>query len=207
MDLKVVGKCFVKQWSCIDEVGNKLPVKSILFCNMTPFIITKDGNIDKFEGGKMDDIYQADDQYLIFFEEQVRELQAEKSHSIIARIFPALTGSRHKTRMIQVTGKPPTPVTIGTATPITATDAKATPVPVKVIPDLTLLAPLTVIPMQPPMTESQLAGSYINNPQVNDSSNISVCSLDSDAQENLKSHFNDRLSDKYTIHLESCLAM
>ena len=61
MDLKVIGKCFVKQGShmVIDEVGNKLPVKSILFCKMAPFIITEDGYIDKFNGGKMDAIYQA----------------------------------------------------------------------------------------------------------------------------------------------------
>ena len=63
---------------------------------------------------------------------------------------------------------------MGTATPFTATDALGLP----------------------PMAESQLGGSYINNPQVHDSSNVSVCSSDSNVQENLKSHFNNRLSDK-----------
>ena len=58
----------------IDEVGSKLPVKSILFCNMTPFIITKDGDVDRFKGGKMDFIYQADDQYFEFFEEQGQQV-------------------------------------------------------------------------------------------------------------------------------------
>ena len=53
---------------------------------MTPFIITEDGNIDMFEGGKMDAIYQADDQYLDFFETQVRELQAKKSQGIITSV-------------------------------------------------------------------------------------------------------------------------
>ena len=88
---------------------------------------------------------------------------------------------------------------MGTATPVTTTDAQATPklpVPVKAVPDPTLPAPVTVIPVQPPMAESQLGGSYINDPQVHDSSNISVCSSDLDTQENLKSHFNNRLSDK-----------
>ena len=76
MDLMVIGKYFVKQGSgmVIDEVDNKLQVKSILFCKMTPFVITKDGNIDKFKGGKIDAIYQADDQYFKFFEDQVSKL-------------------------------------------------------------------------------------------------------------------------------------
>ena len=65
MDLKVISKCFVEQGlgMVIDKVGNKLPAKSILFCKMTSFIITEDGNITKFDSGKMDAIYQADDQY------------------------------------------------------------------------------------------------------------------------------------------------
>ena len=44
MNLKVIGKSFVKQGlgMVIDKVGNKLPVKSILFCKMTSFIIMKD---------------------------------------------------------------------------------------------------------------------------------------------------------------------
>ena len=72
MDLKVISKCFIKQESglVLDEAGNKLPAKSVLFCKMMPFIITKDWDIDNFEGGKMDAIYQADDQYFDFFEEQ-----------------------------------------------------------------------------------------------------------------------------------------
>ena len=74
----------------IDESGNKLPAKSILFCKMTSFIINMDGNIDKFKGGEMDAIYQADDQYFNFFEEQVRKLQAKKSQGIITSIFGLL---------------------------------------------------------------------------------------------------------------------
>ena len=96
-----------------------------------------------------------------------------------------------------MTDIPPTPVTMGTATPAIATDAKATPmlpVSVKAVLELTMPVPVTVtvILVQPPMAESQLGGFYINNLQVHDSSNISMCSSDSDAQENLKSHFNDR---------------
>ena len=61
----------------IDEAGNKLPVKYILFCKMTPFIINENGKVDKFKGGKMDAIYQADDQYFEFFEEQLRVTSQE----------------------------------------------------------------------------------------------------------------------------------
>ena len=90
-------------------------------------------------------------------------------------------------------------MTRDTANPITAMDSQATPVPpvpVKPIPDLTLPVLVTVILVQPPMVESHLGGSYINNPQVHDSCNISMCGSDSDAQENLKSHFNNSSSNK-----------
>ena len=53
----------------MDKTGNKLPAKSVLFCKMMPFVIIKDGDIDKFEAGQMDAIYQANDQYLHLFEE------------------------------------------------------------------------------------------------------------------------------------------
>ena len=57
--------------------------------------------------------------------------------------------------------------------------------------------PVTDLPMQLPIVESQLGALFINNPQVSQgNSNISVCSSDSDAHENLKSHFNERLNDK-----------
>ena len=66
MDLKVTGKCFIKQESglVIDEAGNKLLAKSLLFCKMTPFVITEEGDIDNFTGGKMEAVYQADDHFL-----------------------------------------------------------------------------------------------------------------------------------------------
>ena len=81
---------------------------------------------------------------------------------------------------------------MGTATP-------APPVPVQAVPNPTLPDPVTVIPVEPSVAESQLGGCYINNPQVHGSSNISLCSSDLDAQENLKSYFNDRISDKIYI--------
>ena len=65
MDFKVAGKCFIEQGSglVVDASGNKLPTKSVLFCRVTPFIITMDVDIENFAGGKVDAIYQADEEY------------------------------------------------------------------------------------------------------------------------------------------------
>ena len=92
MDLKVTGKCFIEQGSglVVDASGNRLPMKSVLFCRMTPFIIIEGGDIDNFTGGQVDAIYQADDQHFGFFKEQVKELQVEKSQSIITNVFELL---------------------------------------------------------------------------------------------------------------------
>ena len=97
----------------------------------------------------------------------------------------------------QLTDTPPTPVTMGIATPVTVTDAQATttlPMPVEAIRKSLMPVPVTDILST---AESQLEASCINILQVHqDSTNMSVCSSDSDAHENLKSHFNYRLSDK-----------
>ena len=89
MDLKVTGKCFVQLESglVIDAAGKKFPAKSVMFCKMTPFVITEEGDINNFSGGKMETIYHRHDQYLEFFEEQVKELQAARSQSIISSVF------------------------------------------------------------------------------------------------------------------------
>ena len=80
MDLKIVSKCFIEQgWDLIvDSAGNRIQAKSVIFCKKRAFIITKDGDINKFAGEEMDVIYQAADEYFNFFEAQVRELDAEK---------------------------------------------------------------------------------------------------------------------------------
>ena len=69
MDHKVTGKCFIKQESglVIDEAGNKLSAKCVMFCKMTPFIITEEGDIDNFTSGKMEAIYHVDNQFFEFF--------------------------------------------------------------------------------------------------------------------------------------------
>ena len=76
----VAGKCFIKQGSGLleDASGNGLPAKSVLFCRMASFIIIKDGDIDNFVGGKVDAIYQADDEYFNFFEEQAENCKQKK---------------------------------------------------------------------------------------------------------------------------------
>ena len=167
---------------------------------MTPFVITEEGDIDNFTGGKMETVYQADDQFFEFFKGQVKELQAERSQSIITSLFQALTGSRHKARRRQVTSIPPTPVTMGSAMPATAGDGKTTtalPVQVLTASELLMPVPVSEVAMQPPMVDSQLGGSYITNMHIhNDGSNVSICSLDSEAHENLKGHFNEWLNDK-----------
>ena len=89
MDLKVTGKCFVQEGSglVMDEAGSGLQAKCVLLCKMMPSVITKDGDIDKFKGGEMDAIYQADDQYFDLFDKQVMVLQAQKSQVIITSVF------------------------------------------------------------------------------------------------------------------------
>ena len=137
-----------------------------------------------------------------------KKCKVEKSRSIITSVFQAVTGTRHKNRRRQVTGIPPTPMTMGISSPIVCTDAPALTMPPA--PVETELKPPTmpesVLPMQLPTTESQLGASYIDNHSqqvAHNNTNISVCSSDSDAQENLKSLFDKRLNDKiYTIFKE-----
>ena len=167
---------------------------------MTPFVITAEGDIDNFAGGKMEVVYQVDDQHLTFLEEQAKKLNAEKNQSIITGVLCVLMGSRHKMRRRHVTGLPPMPVTVHRATPISTTDAQPTatpPVLVDTVPEPLMLLPITEAPVQPPIGNNQLGGLYITDMQVHhDNSNMSVCSLDTEPHDNLKSHFNERLNDK-----------
>ena len=189
-------------------IRQQAPCRSVLFCRMTSFIITENGNINKFAGGKVDTIYQVNDQYFDLFEEQVKELQAERSQSIITSAFHALTGTRHKTKRRHVTGITPIPLMVGMTSPAIGTGAPAVAMPPAPV-ETKLQPPAvseTTSPIQSPTTESQLGASHINSQSqqvVNDNSNISVCSLDSEAQQNLKSLFNERLNDKvYTTFKE-----
>ena len=99
MDLKINGKCFIEQGSdlIVDSAGIRVPAKSVIFCKRRAFIITEDGDIDKFAEVEMDVIYQATDKDFNFFEAQVRKLDAKRNQSIITSILRAITGTRHKT--------------------------------------------------------------------------------------------------------------
>ena len=114
---------------------------------------------------------------------------------------------RPKTRRRQVTGIPPTPVMMGMASFIAITDDPAvTLLPAPVETELKPQVPETVLPMQSHIVNSQLGASYINNQSqqvAHNNTNISICNSNSDAQENLKSHFNKRLNDTiYTTFKE-----
>ena len=100
MDLKIAGKCFIEQSSDlnVDSTGNRIPAKSIIFFKKRAFIITEDGDINRFSREEMNVIYQASDKDFNFFETQVREQDAERNQSILTCIFRSITGTTHKTR-------------------------------------------------------------------------------------------------------------
>ena len=183
-------------------------------------MITKDGDIDKFAGKEMCVIYQATDKDFNFFEAQVRELDSERNQSIITSIFRTLTGTRQKTRRRHVTSIPPVLITPDAASPKVIQSMAATPgMPVTImtqvqealaaITDLDtpamieqeLSVPETILPVTIANNESQLGALYINNGihQVIPNNNVSLCSSDSWAQENLKTLLNEKLNDKISI--------
>ena len=169
----------------------------------------------------MDVIYQATDEG--FFESLVRELDAERNQSITTSIFRTLTGTRHKTRRRQVTSIPPMPITLSAASPtvipsmaanqgmpVTNTnpgqETLTTALTAPAGEEWELSVPETALPVTTASNESQLVASYINNyaHQTTPGNNISMCSLDSFAQENLKSVLTERLNDKiYNTFKES----
>ena len=61
-------------------------------CQSIPYVVTEEGNIKHFTGDKMENIYDADDRYSNFLQEQVKELEAEKSQSFLGIMFRVLTG-------------------------------------------------------------------------------------------------------------------
>ena len=50
-------------------------------------MITEEGNINYFAGGKMENVYRVDERYFDFLEDQVKDLKAEKSQSILGSMF------------------------------------------------------------------------------------------------------------------------
>ena len=57
----MAGKCFVEKDSglIVDSVGGRILTKSVIVCKQKAFIITEDGDINRFSGEGMDVIYQA----------------------------------------------------------------------------------------------------------------------------------------------------
>ena len=60
----------------MDEAGNKLQAKSVVMCQMTLFVITKEGDIDHFTGSKMENICHVDEGYFDFLEDQVKRAKS-----------------------------------------------------------------------------------------------------------------------------------
>ena len=121
MDSIITAQCFVeREFSLIlDMAGNRLPAGSVIMCKLTPFVSTKDGDINYVGGSKMEMVYWADDEYFMFLDQQVKELHMERSQGFIMSVYRDLMGSRHKTRRRQVTSIPPTPVTMESCLPTT----------------------------------------------------------------------------------------
>ena len=115
----------------------------------------------------MEMVYQDDDSYSEFLNQQVKELHMEKSQGFIKSIFRSLAGSRCKTRRKQVTGIQPTPVTIGSHTPATPTDAPTSKTLVEDVTQAELvarqltLATLEEEPKEEPSTSNNLGESYV----------------------------------------------
>ena len=78
----------------LDVAGNRLPAGSVIMCKLTAFVIMKDDDIHYVRGGKMEMVYQVNDWYAEFLDQQVKELCMERSQGFITSIFRALTGSR-----------------------------------------------------------------------------------------------------------------
>ena len=113
MASQVADQCFMEQKTgfLVHEMGNKLQAKSMVIYQSTPYMVTEEGDIDHFAGGKMENIYHVDDRYSNFLQEQVDNLKAEKNQSFLTDMLRALTDNRSRTRCWQVTGIPPMPIT------------------------------------------------------------------------------------------------
>ena len=125
MEITIVAQSFVEQDTglMLDMEGNKLHTGSVIMCKLIPFVITEDGDIVYVGSGEMETVYQADDKYFQFLNQQVKALHMERSQGFITSMFRALMGSGHKTRRKQVNQIPPTMVVIGSDTPTTPIDS------------------------------------------------------------------------------------
>ena len=127
MDFKVAEKYIVDHYGMVvDTEGRKILANTVIFCRIKYFIITEEGDIDCFPRGKTEFVYEADQAFFYFLKEQVRELQEEKTQSVITCVFKVLTGTKQKTQGRQVTGILPTTVMPGIYSPTTVAETLAT---------------------------------------------------------------------------------
>ena len=123
----------------------------------------------------------------------------ERSQGFVTSVFRALIGSRCKTRRKQVTGIPPTPVTIGLHTLATLSDA---PTSKTLAEDVTQdefvarhLATLEEEPLEEPSPNNMLRESYVAEVQQN-GKHIPLPCTDGEEHEHLTNHFNEQLNMK-----------
>ena len=192
MESTVAAQYSAKQETVWDMVGNKLLAGSVIMGKLTPFVITEDGDIDYIEGGKIEMVYWADDEYFKFLNQQAKELHMERSQGFTTGVFRALTGSRRKTRRKQVTRIPPTPVTIGSYTLATLSDA---PTSKALTEDMTQdkfvarwLATLEEETSEEPIQNNELGESYVAEVNWN-GKHIAILCTDVEEHEHLTDHF------------------
>ena len=70
MDSSITVWCVVERETSLilDMADNRSSVGSVMMCNLTPFVITKDGDIDYIGSSKMEMVCQADDEYFEFLD-------------------------------------------------------------------------------------------------------------------------------------------
>ena len=178
---------------------------------LAAFVITEDSDIDYIGGGRMEMVYQANDQYFKFLNQQVKELHMERSQGFITSTFRALTGNRCKTRRKQVSGILPSPITIGSHTPATPIDV---PTSKTLSEDMTKAEFIVMLPapvsldekaVKESSTNKQLGESYVADVQHN-SKHIPFCCTDADECKHFTNHLNECLSDKvYNTFKDLCI--
>ena len=213
MESTIAAQCIVEQDTGLvpDMAGNRLPAGSVIMCKLTTFVITEDGDIDYVGGGKMEIVYQANDQYLEFLDQKVKDLHMERSQGFITSILRALTGILCKTRRKQVTGIPSTLLTIGSHTPATPIDAPSSKTLSEDVTQAELVArlpaPVSLYeePMEESTTSNQLGESYVVDVQ-HSGKHIPFYCTDMKECKHLTNHFNEQLNTKVFNTFKDCFS-
>ena len=215
MESIIAAQCIVEQDTglVLDMAGNTLSAGSVIMCKLTSFVIMEDGDIDHIGGDKIEMVYQANDQYFEFLDQQVKELDMERSQGFITSIFRALTSSRCKTRRKQVTGIPPMSLTIGTHIPATPIDALTSKILAEDMTQAKLvarqLAPVALEedPMEESSPSNELRESYVTDIQCS-SKHIPLHCIDAEEHKHLTNNFNEQLNAKiFNMFKDLFLAM